>query len=103
MQTVQTQIRLLLKEQSDQGLHCLPFRIRNIILARIVEKKVFEILGHLNKLKSSLILYMPSEIVAENILIFSYFLFLFSSFFFFFLNLNFSVKIRPDISCELAA
>ena len=25
MRTVQTQIRLLLKEQSDQGLHCLPF------------------------------------------------------------------------------
>ena len=25
-QIVQTQIRLLLKEQSDQGLHCLPFR-----------------------------------------------------------------------------
>ena len=25
MVTVQTQIRLLLKEQSDQGLHCLPF------------------------------------------------------------------------------
>ena len=25
MQTVQTQIRLLLKVQSDQGLHCLPF------------------------------------------------------------------------------
>ena len=25
MPTVQTQIRLLLKEQSDQGLHCLPF------------------------------------------------------------------------------
>ena len=25
MQTVQTQIRLLLQEQSDQGLHCLPF------------------------------------------------------------------------------
>ena len=25
MQTVQTQIRLLLKEQSDQGLYCLPF------------------------------------------------------------------------------
>ena len=23
-QTVQTQIRLLLEEQSDQGLHCLP-------------------------------------------------------------------------------
>ena len=27
MQTVQTQIRLLLKEQSDQGLHCLPSTI----------------------------------------------------------------------------
>ena len=26
-QTVQTQIRLLQKEQSDQGLHCLPFRL----------------------------------------------------------------------------
>ena len=26
-QTVQTQIRLLLKEQSEQGLHCLPFRL----------------------------------------------------------------------------
>ena len=24
-QAVQTQIRLLLEEQSDQGLHCLPF------------------------------------------------------------------------------
>ena len=27
LQTVQTQIRLLLKEQSDQGLHCLQFRL----------------------------------------------------------------------------
>ena len=27
MQTVQTQIRLLLMEQSDQGLHCLPFHL----------------------------------------------------------------------------
>ena len=26
-QTVQTQIRLLLEEQSDQGLHCLPFHL----------------------------------------------------------------------------
>ena len=26
-QTVQTQIWLLLEEQSDQGLHCLPFRL----------------------------------------------------------------------------
>ena len=25
LQTVQTKIRLLLKKQSDQGLHCLPF------------------------------------------------------------------------------
>ena len=29
-QTVQTQIRLLLEEQSDQGLHCLPFRLDHL-------------------------------------------------------------------------
>ena len=29
-QTVQTQIRLLLEEQSDQGLHCLPFRLQRL-------------------------------------------------------------------------
>ena len=29
-QTVQTQIRLLLVEQSDQGLHCLPFRLHHL-------------------------------------------------------------------------
>ena len=29
-QTVQTQIRLLLVEQSDQGLHCLPFRLQRL-------------------------------------------------------------------------
>ena len=29
-QTVQTQIRLLLEEQSDQGLHCLPFRLNRL-------------------------------------------------------------------------
>ena len=29
-QTVQTQIWLLLKEQSDQGLHCLPFRLHRL-------------------------------------------------------------------------
>ena len=28
MQTVQTQIRLLLEEQSDQGLHYLPFHLK---------------------------------------------------------------------------
>ena len=27
-QTLQTQIRLLPEEQSDQGLHCLPFRLQ---------------------------------------------------------------------------
>ena len=30
LQTVQTQIRLLLEEQSDQGLHCLPFRLHRL-------------------------------------------------------------------------
>ena len=29
-QTVQTHIRLLLEEQSDQGLHCLPFRLHHL-------------------------------------------------------------------------
>ena len=29
-QTVQTQIWLLLKEQSDQGLHCLPFCLHRL-------------------------------------------------------------------------
>ena len=29
-QTVQTQIRLLLEEQSDQGLHCLRFRLYHL-------------------------------------------------------------------------
>ena len=29
-QTVQTQIRLLLEEQSDQRLHCLPFRLHHL-------------------------------------------------------------------------
>ena len=29
-QTVQTQIRLLLEEQSDQGLHCLPLRLHSL-------------------------------------------------------------------------
>ena len=29
-QTVETQIRLLLKEQSDQGLHCLPFQLHSL-------------------------------------------------------------------------
>ena len=29
-QTVQTQIRLLQEEQSDQGLHCLPFRLHGL-------------------------------------------------------------------------
>ena len=29
-QTVQTQIRLLLEEQSDQALHCLPFHLHRL-------------------------------------------------------------------------
>ena len=29
-QTMQTQIRLLLEEQSDQGLHCLPYRLHHL-------------------------------------------------------------------------
>ena len=32
--TVQTQIRLLQKEQSDQGLHCLPFPLQLLVAFR---------------------------------------------------------------------
>ena len=38
-QTVQTLIRLLLKEQSDQGLHCLPFHphaLETLLACKIV-------------------------------------------------------------------
>ena len=31
-QTLQAQIRLLLEEQSDHGLHCLPFRLHRLDL-----------------------------------------------------------------------
>ena len=50
MQTVQTQIRLLLKEQSDQGLHCLSFQYfkkeqhKKQNVGQKVWNKVFEIL-----------------------------------------------------------
>ena len=55
MQTLQTQIRLFLNEQSEQGLHCLPFHleflrnncINSKIKAKIIWNKVFEIVGHL--------------------------------------------------------
>ena len=57
MQTVQTQIRLLLEEQSDQGLHCLPFHLvfkerkklhkKQNLGWKSMEKKVFEVFGHL--------------------------------------------------------
>ena len=36
-QTVQTQIRLLLEEQSDQGLHCLPFHSHHLDSYSMVE------------------------------------------------------------------
>ena len=40
-QTVQTQIRLLLEEQSDQGLHCLPFRLHRFDSLRYGRATVF--------------------------------------------------------------
>ena len=40
-QTMQTQIRLLLQEQSDQGLHCLPFHLHFLdALDYIIKPKV---------------------------------------------------------------
>ena len=42
-QTVQTQIRLLLEEQSDQGLHCLPFRLHLLDALLYGRATLFEI------------------------------------------------------------
>ena len=39
MQTVQTQIRLLLQEQSDQGLHCLQFQLQLLDIFTVLLKK----------------------------------------------------------------
>ena len=39
VQTVQTQIRLLLKEQSDLGLHCLPIPL-SILTNNSIERKI---------------------------------------------------------------
>ena len=36
-QTVQTQIRLLQEEQSDQGLHCLPLHLRILSLSEFLD------------------------------------------------------------------
>ena len=55
MQRMQIQIRQLLKEQSDQGLHCLPFCLeyfeeqlhKKQNTGKKVWNLVFEILGHL--------------------------------------------------------
>ena len=52
-QTVQTHIRLLLEEQSDQGLHCLPFRLHRLDSMvephssnfRVITRNVLEIYG----------------------------------------------------------
>ena len=46
-QTVQTQIRLLLKEQSDQGLHCLPFQLHLLNALLHCNIKLFHFLGQL--------------------------------------------------------
>ena len=36
-QTVQTQIRLLLEKQSDEGLHCLPLHLRILSLSELLD------------------------------------------------------------------
>ena len=44
-QTVQTQIRLLLEEQSDQGLHCLLFHLHLLEAFLCCKTSLFEFLG----------------------------------------------------------
>ena len=41
-QTVQTQIRLLLQEQSDQGLHCLSFHLHFLDALLLCKTKLFD-------------------------------------------------------------
>ena len=41
-QTVQTQIRLLLEEQSDQGLHCLPLHLHLLDIFFYGKTSLFE-------------------------------------------------------------
>ena len=48
-QTVQTQIRLLLEEQSDQGLHCLPFRLHRLDLV-LYDSHIVQILEWLQEI-----------------------------------------------------
>ena len=46
-QTVQTKIRLLLKKQSDQGLHCLPFHQQLLECINAMLHQTFLVLGEL--------------------------------------------------------
>ena len=54
--TVQTLIRMLLKEPSDLGLHCMPRPICPKILGHY--SKCYKKTGHLKALNSSLINYI---------------------------------------------
>ena len=47
-QTVQTQIRLLLEEQSDQGLHCLQFPL-HLSDALLRKRHLVQLLGYYHK------------------------------------------------------
>ena len=71
-QTVQTQIRMLLEKQSDQGLHCLPFHLHRLdsflyggVIVQILEwlQQIFwvsEYLGNLRYLDGgNLIITLP--------------------------------------------
>ena len=48
-QTVQTQVRLLLEEQSDQGLRCLPFHLHLLGALLCGEAAMFKFQGHCSK------------------------------------------------------
>ena len=70
MQTVQTQIRLLLKEQSDQGLHCLPFYCLKKQLhkkQKNMEEKLWnKIFGHLSHMSYTLPCRNKSQFVLQS-------------------------------------
>ena len=88
MQTMQMQIRLLLKELSEQGLHCLPFHF----FKKQLHKQ--QILG-LKNMEQSVRLFRTFAIVEFVFFFFFFFFFFFLFFFFFFCFLLFFLLTDP--------
>ena len=86
LQTMWTQIRLLLEEQSDQGPYCLPVcKNRFEKFAKIFSRRHKQTFSNQVFLAfSELILKAPIKTAVDDILIFTYFFLLFYYYFFYF-------------------